>query len=152
MPSSRGLTFHSTAHIKRSLSPLDHTQNIPIGSECQIIRVHFSGTHESRQTVFYTPNTLRISEGEKVVGKLTCSPNSRNNRDLDITISYSTPTSERTQVDYKMCALDPRFEGYADQLQVVINCICTLLHCLVIPSVYTILSHIVHHLFTIYRY
>lgn len=93
-------------------------------------------THGSRQTVFYTPHTLRISEGEKIVGKLTCSPNSRNNRDLDITISYSTPNSERTQVNYKMCALGPRLEGYADQLQVVINRICTVLHFPVIRPIY----------------
>src|SRR6266436_3718301 len=106
----------------------------------------FLWTHRSRQTVFYTPHTVRISEGEKIVGKLTCSPNARNNRDLDITISYSTPNSERTQVNYKMCALGPRFEGYADQLQVVIDRICTASHSSVIRSLYTILSyHIVHH-------
>ena len=85
-------------------------------------------THRSRQTVFYTPHTVRISEGEKISGKLTCSPNARNNRDLDISISYSTPNSERTQVNYKMCALGPWLEGYADQFQVVINLICTVLH------------------------
>lgn len=94
----------------------------------------FFWTHGPRQTVFYTPHTLRISEGEKIVGKLTCSPNARNNRDLDITISYSTPNSERTQVNYKMCALGPQLEGYADQLQVVINCICTVLHHLIVSS------------------
>lgn len=100
----------------------------------------FFWTHRSRQTVFYTPHTLRISEGEKIVGKLACSPNARNNRDLDIAISYSTPNSERTQVRYKMCALGPRLEGYADQLQVVINCICNLLH----SPVHT--SRLLHHL------
>jgi PRMT5 arginine-N-methyltransferase len=133
-PSLHGLTFHSTARTKRSLSPRDHTQNIPIGSESQDVTGLFSWAHRSRQTVFYTPDTLRISDGEKIKGKLTCSPNSRNNRDLDITISYSTPNSERTQVDYKMCALGPRFEGYADQMQVVINRICTILHSTVIVS------------------
>jgi hypothetical protein len=100
----------------------------------------FFRTNRSRQTVFYTPHTLRVSEGEKITGKLTCSPNARNNRDLDIAISYSTPNSERTQVNYKMCALGLQLEGYADQLQVVINCICTLLYSPVIRPVYTILS------------
>jgi hypothetical protein len=128
MHSSHGLTYHSTAPTKRSPSPQDHTQDIPIGSEFLNVIGSFCWTHRFRQTVFYTPETLRISEGEKIVGKLTCSPNSRNNRDLDITISYSTPNSARIRVDYKMCALGHWFEGYADQLQVVINRICTTLH------------------------
>jgi len=99
----------------------------------------FFWSHRSRQTVFYTPHTLRITEGEKIVGKLACSPNARNNRDLDIAISYSTPNSERAQVHYKMCALGPRLEGYADQLQVVINrvaffCHTSRLHHLIVLS------------------
>ncbi|KAI0286356.1 protein arginine N-methyltransferase [Russula brevipes] len=81
-----------------------------ISFDCTHKKVSFStGPHAKythwKQTVFYTPGTLRIAEGEKIAGKLTCSPNARNNRDLDITISYSTPNSERTRVDYKMCAL-----------------------------------------------
>ncbi|KAF8490349.1 S-adenosyl-L-methionine-dependent methyltransferase [Russula emetica] len=78
-----------------------------ISFDCTHKKVSFStGPHAKythwKQTVFYTPHTLRVSEGEKIVGKLTCSPNARNNRDLDINISYSTPNSERTQVGYKM--------------------------------------------------
>ncbi|KAI9437465.1 protein arginine N-methyltransferase [Lactarius indigo] len=69
---------------------------------------HSKYTHW-KQTVFYTPDTLRVSEDEKIVGELSCSPNARNNRDLDITISYTSPSSPPstlpTQVDYKMCAL-----------------------------------------------
>ncbi|KAN0109741.1 protein arginine N-methyltransferase [Russula decolorans] len=78
-----------------------------ISFDCTHKKVSFStGPHAKythwKQTVFYTPHTLRISEGEKIVGKLACSPNARNNRDLDINISYSTPNSERTRVHYKM--------------------------------------------------
>jgi len=77
-----------------------------ISFDCTHKKVSFStGPHAKythwKQTVFYTPETIRIGEGEKIVGKLSCSPNARNNRDLDITIRYSTPNSERTQVDYK---------------------------------------------------
>lgn len=97
--------------------------------------------------MFYTPETLRISEREKIVGKLTCAPNARNNRDLDITISYAGPNSGRTRVEYKMCALGPRFEGYADQLQVVINRICTVLHVFPFTPSYHIISCII-----LYRY
>jgi protein arginine N-methyltransferase 1 len=39
------------------------------------------------------------------VGELACAPNARNNRDLDITISYAAPNSPPTRVEYKMCAL-----------------------------------------------
>ncbi|KAH9987026.1 S-adenosyl-L-methionine-dependent methyltransferase [Russula compacta] len=78
-----------------------------ISFDCTHKKVSFStGPHAKythwKQTVFYTPETLRVAEGEKVVGKLSCSPNARNNRDLDIAISYSTPHSAKTQVDYKM--------------------------------------------------
>lgn len=43
--------------------------------------------------------------GDEIVGTLTCAPNQRNNRDLDITISYESkgerPTSDH--LVYKMC-------------------------------------------------
>jgi len=39
-----------------------------------------------KQTVFYTEDVLSVSEGEEVKGVLTCKPNSKNPRDLDITI------------------------------------------------------------------
>ena len=53
--------------------------------------------------MFYTKDTIMVSEGEKITGTLKCSPNVRNNRDLDITISYINPdgTDEFT-MDYKM--------------------------------------------------
>ncbi|KAH9026669.1 S-adenosyl-L-methionine-dependent methyltransferase [Lactarius deliciosus] len=66
---------------------------------------HAKYTHW-KQTVFYTPETIRVSEDEKIVGELSCSPNARNNRDLDITISYTSPSSPPSslpkQVEYKI--------------------------------------------------
>jgi hypothetical protein len=58
-----------------------------------------------RQTVFYTPTTLTISEGEKIQGRLTCAPNARNNRDLDITIAYKNESDPEQVVEYKMCVI-----------------------------------------------
>jgi len=55
-----------------------------------------------KQTVFYTPSTITISEGDEVTGQLKCSPNARNNRDLDISISFSAPDGTSNTVDYKM--------------------------------------------------
>ena len=57
----------------------------------------------SRQTVFYTPSTITIQEGQEVTGQLSCAPNARNNRDLDITISDKCSDLEES-IDYKMCA------------------------------------------------
>jgi protein arginine N-methyltransferase 1 len=36
---------------------------------------------------------------------LTCAPNNRNNRDLDISITYGTESSGETRFDYKMYVL-----------------------------------------------
>ncbi|RHZ59969.1 hypothetical protein Glove_360g157 [Diversispora epigaea] len=41
-----------------------------------------------KQTVFYTTDAITIKKGESIVGKLSCAPNKRNNRDLDIEIFY----------------------------------------------------------------
>jgi len=38
--------------------------------------------------VFYLDEPLLVHEGEEITGILTCKPNDRNPRDLDITISY----------------------------------------------------------------
>ncbi|KAK4687472.1 type I protein arginine methyltransferase, partial [Tremellales sp. Uapishka_1] len=57
-----------------------------------------------KQTVFYTPDTLTVSEGDVIRGKLSCAPNARNNRDLDIVIDYEVTGAEATkgQMVYKM--------------------------------------------------
>eukprot|EP00696_Hemimastix_kukwesjijk_P001009 gnl/Hemi2/11322_TR3918_c0_g1_i1.p1 gnl/Hemi2/11322_TR3918_c0_g1~~gnl/Hemi2/11322_TR3918_c0_g1_i1.p1 ORF type:complete len:361 (+),score=110.90 gnl/Hemi2/11322_TR3918_c0_g1_i1:138-1220(+) len=41
-----------------------------------------------KQTVFYLNNTLVVKHGEKLAGTLSCVPNVKNPRDLDIEISY----------------------------------------------------------------
>lgn len=56
-----------------------------------------------RQTVFYTPETLTVSSGDKINGQLSCAPNARNNRDLDITIAYRVQDGPEAEVQYKMC-------------------------------------------------
>jgi len=61
---------------------------------------HAQYTHW-KQTVFYTPSTIIISESEKIKGTISCAPNARNNRDLDITFEY-TAGGETTKVEYKM--------------------------------------------------
>ncbi|KAK7045619.1 Nuclear SAM-dependent mono-and asymmetric methyltransferase [Paramarasmius palmivorus] len=78
-----------------------------ISFECTHKKVKFStGPHAQythwKQTVFYTPNTVTISEGDSISGRLTCAPNARNNRDLDISITYSTPSDSEVTMQYKM--------------------------------------------------
>ncbi|KAL0956666.1 hypothetical protein HGRIS_002797 [Hohenbuehelia grisea] len=76
--------------------------------DCTHKKVQFStGPHAQythwKQTVFYTPKTLTVSEGDEISGKLTCAPNARNNRDLDITITFQTASdNEPTTIHYKM--------------------------------------------------
>ena len=41
-----------------------------------------------KQTVFYIQNVLTVKAGETMEGTLTCEPNAKNPRDLDISVSY----------------------------------------------------------------
>ncbi|KAI8070005.1 S-adenosyl-L-methionine-dependent methyltransferase [Gongronella butleri] len=41
-----------------------------------------------KQTVFYTPETMMVKQGEVIEGEIKCAPNSRNPRDLDIELGY----------------------------------------------------------------
>jgi len=79
-----------------------------ISFECTHKKVKFStGPHAQythwKQTVFYTPNAITVNKGDMVEGHLTCAPNARNNRDLDITLAYkSSQESQESVVHYKM--------------------------------------------------
>ena len=58
-----------------------------------------------RQTVFYTPSTILVNAGDTIKGSLSCAPNQRNNRDLDISFRYTTPRDSEVRMDYKMCVV-----------------------------------------------
>ncbi|WFD30228.1 type I protein arginine methyltransferase [Malassezia sp. CBS 17886] len=80
-----------------------------VGFEACHKPVRFSTGPHSRythwkQTVFYTPATLTVSEGDVIEGRLTCAPNARNNRDLDIAIAYRVegPNPTSGEMQYKM--------------------------------------------------
>ena len=45
------------------------------------------GTHW-KQTVLYLEDALTVCEGEEVTGTLSCRPNAKNPRDLDISLRY----------------------------------------------------------------
>ena len=84
-------------------------RNTHIGSEWIVpARYIISFPYFPRQTVFYTPSTITISEGQKLTGNLTCAPNTRNNRDLDISIAFKLDGEKQaSRVDYKMCVVLP---------------------------------------------
>jgi protein arginine N-methyltransferase 1 len=67
---------------------------------------HTKYTHW-KQTVFYLTDTLTVSANEKVSGQITCKPNERNRRDLDIAVEWALETDDglRTSVgsaNYRM--------------------------------------------------
>jgi len=67
---------------------------------------HTKYTHW-KQTVFYIDQTLTVEDGETIVGQLTNKPNSRNKRDLDITITYKLNSADQHRIaegtgEYKM--------------------------------------------------
>jgi len=49
---------------------------------------HTKYTHW-KQTVFYLRDNLTMQAGERITGQLTCAPNERNRRDLDIAIDWA---------------------------------------------------------------
>ena len=48
---------------------------------------------------------MTVSAGQKITGRISCAPNAKNNRDLDIAISYQTGQDAGTNIQYKMCVL-----------------------------------------------
>jgi protein arginine N-methyltransferase 1 len=47
-----------------------------------------------KQTVFYLEETLMVHQGDAITGRLTCAPNARNPRDLDIEVEYKMAGSK----------------------------------------------------------
>lgn len=68
---------------------------------------HTKYTHW-KQTVFYLKDVLTVQQGEQVHCSLTCGPNDKNRRDLDIAVEYKLETADATRTaeggaTYKMC-------------------------------------------------
>ena len=68
---------------------------------------HTKYTHW-KQTVFYLSDVMTVEGGERVDGQLSCRPNDKNRRDLDIAIDYRLVTEDDLRTaeghcEYKMC-------------------------------------------------
>jgi type I protein arginine methyltransferase len=68
-------------------------------------------TRLPRQTVFYTIDPISVLNGDFIEGTVSCAPNARNNRDLDIVIEYKLDASatdggqgrqSEDRIEYKM--------------------------------------------------
>jgi protein arginine N-methyltransferase 1 len=59
-----------------------------------------------RQSVFYLPEALTVSAKEVVSGSISITPNAKNHRDLDFTLSYThkgkVEGMRRACLEYKM--------------------------------------------------
>jgi type I protein arginine methyltransferase len=76
----------------------DYIHGLVAYFECAFTQVHkpigfstspFARYTHWKQTIFYLPDTVAICEGEKIIGELTCKPNQKNRRDLDIAVDIS---------------------------------------------------------------
>jgi len=82
--------------------------------ECAFTQVHkpigfstapFAKYTHWKQTIFYTRQTLTICEGEEITGTISCSPNPKNNRDLDIAmdVAFDGQHSKiNTKLEYRL--------------------------------------------------
>lgn len=115
------LLFRPPSQVRERKCKLTHTTDVhaflgwfDISFEACHKPVKFSTGPHSRythwkQTVFYVPEMLTLSVGDEIKGRLSCAPNARNNRDLDIAIEYESTgkAAMRSKMDYKMCVTEP---------------------------------------------
>ena len=118
-----GLTSVSNALTNKSNFRRVPIQNTPTGSAPDFVSLVLNSlSYTFRQTVFYTPSTLTVTQGDNIVGRLSCAPNTRNNRDLDIGFAYKLEHDEKELLmQYKMCVVFLKIlfslpRVYADQM------------------------------------
>lgn len=93
--------FRSCSHNQFNPSPLniqtDYCHAFVAYFECAFTQIHkpiiFSTAPQAKpthwkQTVFYLPQPLTVHAGEEIHGTISCAPNDKNIRDLDITIAH----------------------------------------------------------------
>ncbi|KAG8803538.1 type I protein arginine N-methyltransferase Rmt1 [Serendipita sp. 399] len=70
---------------------------------------HSQYTHW-KQTVFYTTEPIAVYQNDVIQGMLTCKPNERNNRDLDIVVEYELDADNAIQRAIERKALHRRLD------------------------------------------
>ena len=76
----------------------DYVHGLVAFFECAFTQIHkpigfstspFANYTHWKQTLFYLLDTITVCNGEKIQGKISCKPNEKNNRDLDIQFSLT---------------------------------------------------------------
>eukprot|EP00531_Pseudo-nitzschia_arenysensis_P007250 CAMPEP_0116145598 /NCGR_PEP_ID=MMETSP0329-20121206/16687_1 /TAXON_ID=697910 /ORGANISM="Pseudo-nitzschia arenysensis, Strain B593" /LENGTH=448 /DNA_ID=CAMNT_0003641231 /DNA_START=42 /DNA_END=1388 /DNA_ORIENTATION=- len=92
----------------------DYVHGLVAYFECAFTQVHkpigfstspFCRYTHWKQTIFYLPDNLIICDGEKISGDITCKPNTKNRRDLDIGISIAVKGRHNAStyaIDYRL--------------------------------------------------
>lgn len=79
--------------------------------ECAFTRVHkplgfstspFSKYTHWKQTIFYLNEPISICEGEELVGRISCKPNTKNERDLDISLDINFDGTHSKVIDKRV--------------------------------------------------
>jgi len=103
-----------TASFELTANRNDYVHGLVAYFECAFTQVHkpigfstspFCRYTHWKQTIFYLPENVVICDGEKVYGDITCKPNKKNRRDLDIGISISVEGQHNKSsfsVDYRL--------------------------------------------------
>eukprot|EP00549_Striatella_unipunctata_P015881 CAMPEP_0118700664 /NCGR_PEP_ID=MMETSP0800-20121206/16726_1 /TAXON_ID=210618 ORGANISM="Striatella unipunctata, Strain CCMP2910" /NCGR_SAMPLE_ID=MMETSP0800 /ASSEMBLY_ACC=CAM_ASM_000638 /LENGTH=401 /DNA_ID=CAMNT_0006601309 /DNA_START=10 /DNA_END=1215 /DNA_ORIENTATION=- len=90
---SKDLEFSSSFRLTATRN--DYVHALVAYFECAFTQIHkplgfstapYAKYTHWKQTIFYLPNALTVCEGEELVGRVSCRPNPRNRRDLDIGI------------------------------------------------------------------
>lgn len=103
-----------TASYELTANRNDYIHGLVAYFECAFTQVHkpigfstspFCRYTHWKQTIFYLPENLVICDGEKISGDITCKPNRKNRRDLDIGISVAVKGLHNTSsfsIDYRL--------------------------------------------------
>jgi protein arginine N-methyltransferase 1 len=90
----KDLEFESVFKLKAERN--DYIHGLVAYFECAFTQVHkpigfstapFCRYTHWKQTIFYLEDTLTVNMGEEIEGTISCKPNKKNNRDLDIGVS-----------------------------------------------------------------
>lgn len=103
-----------TSDFKLQARRNDYIHGLVAYFECAFTQIHkpigfstapFCRYTHWKQTVFYVPETITVCAGETLAGHVSCNPNPRNRRDLDISIRYlfrGKHSTVNTTVQYRL--------------------------------------------------
>jgi protein arginine N-methyltransferase 1 len=92
-----------SSRFKLTANRNDYVHGLVVYFECAFTQVHkpigfstspFSQYTHWKQTIFYLKDRITIHRGEDIKGQISCKPNERNNRDLDIELEIQVDTQD----------------------------------------------------------